>query len=317
MRSRWLINLGLAILVAGLVLLAWRKPGLEPAPQHPALTDIDPAQVQAITIASNGEERLHLVRDGATWRLDRPVTLKALGYRVDSLLELLSTERFATFPLPDEATLTKYGLTDGRPEVTFDDLTVRFGDQNPVAIRRYVAIGDQGYLIDDHFHHHATAPWHDWADRRLLPEEAVITALQLPGFSLLAEQGTWEITPDNGAGADALNRFVDGWKYAYAMSVGLPDEPHGGEPIRISWHAGDDETIRTLDATVQRGAQGTTSLVVPALGVAYRFTAETTERLLNPPRAEPAPTEPTLDEKEHGATGAPAPAEEAEPSAQP
>lgn len=286
MRRRWLVNLGLAAAVALLALLAWRKPGLAPEPANPPLTTIDTATVTEIAISNGGEQTLRLIRAGEQWRLSAPVDLPATAFRVDSLLELLAAEQFTAFPLPDAAARAKYGLGEGGREVRFNDLTVRFGDQNPVAIRRYVAIGDRGYLIDDRFHHHAIAPWNDWAERRLLPGDAIVDELQLPGFSLTSRDGGWRMTPDNGASADALSRFAAGWQHAYAMTVALAQPEPTAERLRIAWHREADAEPQTLDAVIAK-RDDRFALIVPARAVEYRFTTESAARLLSQPQPEP------------------------------
>jgi len=154
MRGRWLVNLILLLLVVVLGAAAQRE--LERPERGPILTDLDPGTISAVVIERLGAARIRLQRTSEGWRLLEPLEGAADGERVARLL------RIAAAPvrrvLPSDAEPQALGLEPPRLTLTLDGLELRIGDTEPLAQRRYVAVGDRVSLIDDRHYHHLIAP---------------------------------------------------------------------------------------------------------------------------------------------------------------
>lgn len=251
MSRRWLLNLGLLLVAALLSALAWWQPGQKETENRDRVSELAPEQVTAIEIEPGvGADGYRLERRGQSWRLTQPVAVRGDDFKAELLLKLLQAPVSLRRPLADLKP-ADYGLEGATPQVRFltangDALTVQFGAQNPVGLRRYLGVGDHLLLVQDKYLHHVRASWSDWVDRRVLPEGITLVAIDLPDLRLRNEQGKWRVTSRDGkaiaADADAVTRLVDGWRYAYAMKVSLATEAAGstaqGQRISITWRPG-------------------------------------------------------------------------------
>lgn len=162
MRGRWLVNLGLLILVVVLGVAAQQE--LERPGQGPTLTDLNPGDIAEVVIERPGAPRLRLARGDHGWRLLEPIAADADAERVARLLRIAAAP--VRRSLPGGAELGALGLDPPRVTLRLDALELRVGDTEPLAQRRYVAVGDRIYLIDDLYYQHLTAPPDGWVRAR-------------------------------------------------------------------------------------------------------------------------------------------------------
>ncbi|MCZ6576624.1 MAG: DUF4340 domain-containing protein, partial [Gammaproteobacteria bacterium] len=109
MRNRWLLNLGLVVLVGVLVVLAVSKRRVDQEPPAPPLTMLVPEQIERIRIERPDNERLVLQRQGGNWLLIAPLQARANSFRVESLLRLATAPSELRLRADPDA-LSKYGL---------------------------------------------------------------------------------------------------------------------------------------------------------------------------------------------------------------
>lgn len=184
MRNRWLVNLLLLILVIALgALMRWE---LERGRQAVTLTGLRPEGITEITLerANLPAIRLHQETDG--WHMDNPYRVRANGERIAQLAGIVTTQVYRS--LPEGSGAERLGLAADSPRLTLNGLALQFGDVDPIAQHRYVAIGEQIHLIRDGFQHHLTAPAQAYVDRALLPPEFRPDAGTLNGLTLSQEQ---------------------------------------------------------------------------------------------------------------------------------
>jgi hypothetical protein len=237
MRGRLWLNLGLALAVAVLALVAWRQPGKAPPPAEIKLTTLDPHTVKRIEFHPPRGDGFALVRDGKDWFIEQP-HLRAQPFRVETILELPGATSAARLALADNKD-NSFGVDPPQARVLFDDTEIAFGLTNPVGFRRYVRVGDAVHLIDDRWFHHAASKWTDWVDRRLLPDGVTLTRVQLPDIKLARTGVNWQASPERpGVGADAITALVDEWQRAYAMDVEQAAAPADAKPLRLEWEGG-------------------------------------------------------------------------------
>ena len=165
MRRRWILNLLLLILVAALSTAV--RQDLELELEVPTLTGLTPGDIAEVVLERPEAPAIRITRSPEDWRMEAPYKAEADGTRMDQLMRIASTPIHRT--LPYAAGHQQLGLDPPGVRLTLDGLELRFGDLDPVDQRRYVAIGDQVYLIDDGFQHHLIASPEDYVDRRLLP----------------------------------------------------------------------------------------------------------------------------------------------------
>lgn len=165
MRNRWLINLLLLLLV--MVLAAAMRRDLEQDHRVVTLTGMRPTDITEILLERPRALAIHLVQETDGWRMREPYRVAAAEARIDELVRIASTQVHRS--LPAGADVRRLGLGKDSPRLTLNGLELRFGDVDPIAQHRYVAVGEQVHLIGDGFQHHLIARPEDYIDHALLP----------------------------------------------------------------------------------------------------------------------------------------------------
>jgi hypothetical protein len=184
MRNRWLVNLLLLILV--ITLGALMRHDLEQERQAATLTGLLPESVTEISIERSGHPAIRLAQGVDGWRMDAPYRVPAAAGRITQLAGIAATQVYRS--LPQGADREELGLNADSLRLTLNGLVLRFGDLDPIAQHRYVAVGDQVHLIGDGFYHHLIASAEDYVDRKLLPAGFRAASGTLDGKSLTSEQ---------------------------------------------------------------------------------------------------------------------------------
>lgn len=249
MKNRWLLNIGLALLIGALVLVNVYQPGKKQEPEGKPLTLLAPQEVRQIRLLRPQQTPLVLEKMGEAWRMNAPRTARANEVRVNELVQLASTRVSVQFPAL-AADLVKYGLDKPLVTVFLNDQEIRFGGMHPLESQLYVWHNDQVALVPAATLRAASAPVNDFLNTSLLEDKTKPVAFRLPGFSLKQnEQGAWQRTPElKELGSDAINRFVDEWRFARALSVA----PYSGKPVkeRVTLGLTDGDKTRTLELGV-------------------------------------------------------------------
>jgi hypothetical protein len=229
MKNRWLLNVGLALLVGALILVALYKPGAKKEPEGTPLTALNADAIQRIRLAHPKQPDIVLEKHGEEWRLTAPRAARANSFRVNELAQLATTRVSTHFPaVPAE--LGKFGLDNPLATLFLNDAEIRFGGMHPLNNQLYVLHAGQVQLIPAAALRAASAPLNDFLSTSLIEDKTKVLALKLPAFNLKQnEQGAWVRTPElKNLGSDQVNRFVDEWLYARALSVA----PYSGKAAK-------------------------------------------------------------------------------------
>ena len=284
MSTRALFNLTLALLAAGLIMIVYYKPGLEPDSTPQPITMLDPEQVSDIRITRALREPLHIVKQNGAWLLAGTPELPASGFQVRALLPLLQATAARSYPASslDPAAL---GLDPPQATVTLDAMEIRIGTTEALENKRYAQVGDTVYLIDDRYQHLINADWSNFVSRKLLPADAAITQLQLPAMSLTrTADGQWRVTPERpDTSADAIRQLIDTWQRSSALYVRRYASTLADESISVTTGAG--------NATITFKISSHTPdfiLARPDLGIQYHLSSDQEASLLSLREAKPA-----------------------------
>lgn len=275
MKARWLVNLVLLALVAGLALFAWLRPAREPD-ARPSLTAIAPDTVSRVAIERAERDPIVLERGEGAWQMTAPVKARANGFAVEALLQLASAPVELTLPADAPG---RYGLDRPAVVVRLNQAQISFGAMHPLKDQYYVRYGEAIHLVSSRYYARVSGRYQDFIDSRLLEEGRRPKSFRLPGFTLTLEDGTWRRSPeDKDISSDRINAFVEEWRHARALSV----EKAQGKPVRehvtISFD-GDGGKAQTLTLGV---VARTPELVLRRddEGLEYHFPEETGKRLL-------------------------------------
>lgn len=249
MKNRWLLNIALALLVGILALLAIYQPGTKRAPEGVPLTSLAPQDVQQIRLLRPKQAPMVFEKTGESWRLTAPRAARANDVRINELVQLAGTRVPTRFPAAP-AELGKYGLDNPLATLFLNDREIRFGGMHPLESQLYVWHDGQVLLVPAATLRAVSAPLNDFLNPGVLEDKTKPMAFRFPGFSLKQnEQGAWVRTPElKELASDAINRFVDEWRYARALSVA----PYSGKPVkeRITLTLADGDKTRTLELAV-------------------------------------------------------------------
>ena len=219
MKSRWLLNLALLLFLIALILLVRYVPGRHQAKVLPHLTQLAPTAVRSVTLARLNKPVIQLIRKGHHWQLVAPVQARADRFRLDALLHVATARVHDRFPVSYDD-LGKYGLATPLATLTLDGQAIAFGGTEPLNNLRYVRYQGAVEAIPSFSFDPATIRVHDFFSTRLLEKSDQLAGLLFAHFELRYHKGLWSLTPPQPRlTSDAINAFVDQWRYTRALSV--------------------------------------------------------------------------------------------------
>jgi hypothetical protein len=283
MNSRVLLNLGLAVLIAGLVLIAVFKPGRE-APTPVPLTALGADAVKEIRVERKGREPILLTRHESGWRLSAPVAGRANRHNVESLLRLLGAPSAARVAAGED--LAPFGLAPPQGVVRFDQDEIELGSLHPMRDQVYVRYRNEVHLVAVHNQTAAGYSYSQFLDTRLFEETRKPVSFKLPGFALALHDGQWRRRPEiKDLPSDRINGFVREWQHASALNVERASNRPVLSTIEIGFERdGKSEKLtlgvvsREPELVLRRGDEG----------LDYHFPEDTGKRLLTLALTNPA-----------------------------
>jgi hypothetical protein len=228
MQPKMVLNLVLVALLVVLGVVAFLEPDKE-QPKSVYLTSIDPGGIARFELR-NGETLVFEKQNGQ-WRLAAPFQAPANEIRVRQLLNIAKVESRARYPLKPEE-LPRFELDKPKAVLDLGQAKLVFGGLEPIDMLRYVQVGDTLHLVADDFSHHLAAKAVDYVDKKLLPEDAKLKEIALPGLSAKqGEKGLWTMDPPGDP--VALAELVNAWQSARAIEVKRREQPAAGDPVRL------------------------------------------------------------------------------------
>ena len=247
-----------------------RSGAAQPAADSPQAAQPDAAQAPPAAVS------IELERHDEGWRMSAPYAARAETLQVERLLSILDARSGARFPASD---LGRYGLAEPAVTVTLDGQSFSYGAVNTMTRELYVLTRDAVYAIPLAQRSAVPRDADALIARSLFAQGESPVALELPGVSASLKDGTWVLSPSEGAGADERNAWVDAWHRATAVRAMRHDGRVPGDTVSVKLEDG-----RTLALGVlQREPE--LVLLRPDEGIQYHFFADTAKRLLTAPGA--------------------------------
>lgn len=287
MTNRTLINLVLLIALLLLGALAYFKPGIEEKETETSLTSLATADVSRIRIERAVTEDVAFEKRDGTWWMTEPVQAQANELRIEGVLRIAEANSQRSYPA-SQVDLTKVGLDQPEILLFFDDATpIAFGDTEPLSQARYVRFGETVHLIEDTGYYHVIGAYTTFLDGSLLPDNATIEGLSLPGLKLSRVEGHWSAEPvPPRFSVDQVNALADEWRHAQAVDV---RRFNGGKPQGEILVALKDRPEPIRFGILSRAPELVLARV--DLGLQYHLPADASDRLMklpDPPAAEPS-----------------------------
>lgn len=276
MKSRWLLNVGLLALLIALGLVAYFQPGAKRKPEQPAITNIDGAKVDTIRIEQPGHKTAVLKRERDHWQMEQPVNARADDSVITSLLDDIDESSAHHYPVKG-LDLKQFGLKPPKLSLTLNNETLEFGSSDSLDHQRYIRNGDTVYLVNDTLFYRLQGDPLSMVSKRVLPKDAKITALDLPGIKLAQNsKGDWQLTPaNNKITSDQIQKLVDAWNNADAYNVKAAGDAPVAGTVTVAI-AGRDKPLKF---EIEKN-DSVLALVRPDIGVEYQLPANDRDDLL-------------------------------------
>ncbi len=293
MKKRWLLNLVMLAIVAGLVTFLYMRPqtNISEPTQHEISTlklgDFNAIKVEFPTKAPTSFEKA----DGL-WRMTAPYKTRADQMSVQRILSIIAAKSAEKFSATD---LAKYGLDNPQLKLKLTNSAgveeFVFGTFNPVSEEQYVAYKDAVYLLPGGYAEAASTQPIELVDKAPL---VINEAKQIAGFDFSRlEQweevrlvvdivdGKWKVNvPKAKPTQNEMNEWLDfSWKQAQAKQVELytPNRKMTYPSFEVKLKDGKkvhfDKIQEAPDLLLGR----------PDEGVLYHFSNDVGFNMLNPP----------------------------------
>lgn len=219
MNTRNLLNLFLLVFVASLVALVIYEPGKDEPTTPPKLTKLKETEINHISLQANNSV-VELSKTKSGWIMLKPYQHPANSFRIDSILKLLSAVSFSKNSLTN-LNPEKFGLDKPVASISFNkSTTIVFGHNKSLNNHRYVKIGSNLHMIADTFYYQLAAKAESFIDHKLLPQNSIITILNLPNKNFIQKDSKWTITPKpEKFSADSINQLINEWQLSQAYDI--------------------------------------------------------------------------------------------------
>ena len=234
------LNLLLVTIALGLVVAVYFSRE-KPEPPLPSLTVLNNADINRILIQHSGSPDIRLEKRNNVWWLAAPVETRAETVEVAAILDLAARPSQRRYAIA-ELDLSEVGLAKPDWSVQLNDVRIEFGGLDPIESHRYVRQGDTVHLVEDPPSAALDADYSDLVARRLLPADARVNRVQLPGMTLSRnDKSGWRVAPASAdQGADAAQQLIDAWQQAQAMWITTLDRKKSAQGT-VQIQAGDED----------------------------------------------------------------------------
>jgi hypothetical protein len=287
MRSRWLLNLALLVLVAGVSLFLYLRPKpVDHTPQTFTLSALDPQSISHLSIEVPTKKPVLLERQQGRWRLVQPVQGRADVTAIGQVLSVAVAVSKEKFPAVD---LARFGLDTPSLKVHVDDQEFSFGMYNPVSGDQFIAYKDAVYTLPTVYSESATIQPLEFLDKQPLDVNEEIAGFDFSALEQwektrlsldMQKDGKWKISAATAKpNQDEINQwFSEYWRHLDVKSVEpfKPDsQPHPYFLVKLK----NGKTIRFIK--MQESPE--LLLVREDEQMQYHIPQDTGFGLLNPP----------------------------------
>lgn len=287
MRARWLVNLVLLLLVAGIVSFLY----LRPAPENKAqksyeLSTLKLSDFSKLSVEFPAKAPVVFEKIDGYWRIVQPYKARADQLSIQRILSIVAATTTEKFPATD---LARFGLDHPLLKLKMDNEEFLFGTFNPVSGEQYVAYKDAVYLLSTTYSESASTQVVELIDKNPLKPTEKIAGFDFGRLEQWEDirlnvdlvDGKWKVSAANAKPhQNDMNAWLDTtWLHASAKSV----EPY--TPDRKT-------TYPSFEVKLQDGSkvhfdkiQESPELLLgrPDEGITYHFPQDVGFTMLNPP----------------------------------
>lgn len=293
MRNRWILNLVMLALVAGLVAFLYLRPqSNNDGPAQHEVTALKLVDFNAIKVEFPTQAPTTFTKVDGFWRMTAPYKTRADQLSVQRILSIIAAKTQDKFTADNKE---KFGLTNPQLRLKLSGAAgveeFVFGTFNTVTDEQYVAYKDGVYLLPGSYAEAATTQAIEMVDKKPLaqPEAKQIAGFDYAhleqwediGLQVDVVDGNWKTNaPKAKITQNELNEWLDfSWKQAQAKQVELykPDRKITYPSFNIKLKDGTkvhfDKIQESPDLLLAR----------PDEGLLYHFSNDVGFNMLNPP----------------------------------
>lgn len=281
MRIRWLLNLGLVVLVALLAVFALNERKADD--DRVSLTAIEAGNIKTVRLQHGDNEPIVIGKQLDKWVLLEPESARANQFKIRNLLRLAAADSERQFAANTNG-LGKYGLDKPVARLWLDGQVIHIGARHPFKNAQYVLYKDAVHLISGHYFDSGAYRYVDLISPRLFADHRRPVALDLPQLRLQRNDGAWTIEPeDESLAADRINDFVEQWRNMRALTVARYTGRPVVDRVRVSFVTDEGVTNQTREQLELGILSYKPDFVLyrEDENLEYRFTEDTGKRLLD------------------------------------
>lgn len=173
MKARWLVNLVLLVLIAGIAAFIALRPKTEVQTATAyELSSHKLADFSHISIESPTKAPLVFDKVDGYWRISKPYSARADQRLVQRVLSIVAAKSKEKFPADD---LARFGLDNPKLKLKLDDEEFLFGTHNPVTEEQYIFYKDAVYMLPASYQENAQVQVVEFLDKNpLKPDETIV-----------------------------------------------------------------------------------------------------------------------------------------------
>lgn len=294
MKKRWLVNLLLLVVVAGLVTFLYVRPQGKPqGTKAYEVSSLKLADFNALNIEFPSKAPVSFVKADGLWRMTKPYQLRADQQSVLRILSVVAATSNEKFSSTEPGALDKFGLSNPTLRIKMVDKdsteVFTFGTYNPVTEEQYVAYKDAIYLLPSSYSEAGMVQPIEMIDKKpLKPSEQVVgfdfsrlEQWQDTHMNLDLVDGQWKTNVAKAKPTqNELNEWLDfSWMQAQAKSVEIytPDRKVAYVSFDVKLKDGKKVHFDRIQESPEF------ILGRPDEGLQYHFTNDAGFTMLNPP----------------------------------
>jgi hypothetical protein len=227
MKARWLLNLGLLLLIAGIVTFLYLRPQPKvEGPKSYELSTLKIADFSQVTVEFPAKAPVMLEKIDGYWNIIKPYKAPADQMSVQRIMSIVGAVSAVKFPADD---LARFGLDNPKLKLTLDKEEFLFGTINPVSGQQYVTYKDGVYLLAPVYAESASTQVVELIDKRPLKPREEVAGFDFSRLEQWEEirlnvdlaEGQWKISaPTAKPDQNQMNEWLElAWLQAYATSV--------------------------------------------------------------------------------------------------
>ena len=145
MKSRWLVNLVLLVLIAGIVSFLYLRPkSVSEGQKTYEISALKLGDFSSLSVEFPAKAPVVFEKTDGYWHITQPYKARADQMSVHRILSIVAATTREKFPATD---LARFGLDNPTLKLKMDNEEFLFGTFNPVTSEQYVAYKDAVYLL--------------------------------------------------------------------------------------------------------------------------------------------------------------------------